>query len=151
MTRFMSLANAIVAQLQAAPAVSAQVDRTRLRPVAAQHDTAVVVRLQGADPQRAAIVGGRTDWSTTLHIECYARAIPAVPGGGAAAVEADDALDALQAAVWARLMANATLSGTVADIEPTGIEWDYAAEATGMGCATLTFTVKHSTQPDSLE
>ena len=67
------------------------------------------------------------------------------------ALAADDALDALQAAVWARLMANATLSGTVADIEPTGIEWDYAAEATGMGCATLTFTVKHSTQPDSLE
>ena len=150
MTRFLALANVIVAQLQAAPAVSAQVDRTRLRPVAAQHDTAVVVRLQGADPQRAAIVGGRTDWATTVHVECYARAIPAVPGG-AAAIEADDALDALQAAVWARLMANPTLSGTVADLEPTGIEWDYAAEAAGMGCATLTFIVKHSTPPDSLE
>ena len=150
MTAFMAVINAMLAQLQAAPAVAAAVDRTRLRPVAAQHDTAVVVRLQGADPQRAAIVGGRTDWADTLHIECYARAVPAVPGG-AAAIEADDALDALLSAVWARLMGNPTLSGTVSDLEPTGIEWDYAADATGMGCATITVTVKHSTQPDSLE
>lgn len=150
MTKFLALINAVVAQLQAAPSVSDRVDRTRLRPIAEQHTDAVVVRVQSADPQRAAIVGGRIEWATTLHIECYARAVPAVPGG-AVAIEADDALDALLSAVWARLMGNPTLSGTVSDLEPTGIEWDYAADATGMGCATITVTVKHSTQPDSLE
>lgn len=142
MTAFGSIVAAIAAQLQDAPAVSAQVHRARLKPVAAQHDTAVVVRIRSSSAERFAILNGPCDWDTAIDVECYARSNTLSP---------DAAADALLAAVWARLAADPTLDGLVMDLNPTSLEYDLAGEADQMACVTLTLKVLHRTAQLSLE
>lgn len=141
-TKFAGIVAALVAKLQAAPAVSTQVDRARLRPVKESQTTAVVVRIQASTPERFAILNGPTDWDTEIQIECYARS---------ATLAADEAVDALLAAVWAKLAADTTLGGLVMDLNPNVLEYDFAAGADNMACVTLALKVLHRTQNLSLE
>lgn len=141
-TKFGTIVGALVTALQASPAVSSQVDRARLRPVKEGQTTAVVVRIQASTPERFAILNGPTDWDTEIQIECYARS---------ATLSADLAVDALLAAVWAKLSADTTLAGLVMDLNPIGLEYDFAASAENMACAILSLKVMHRTTNNTLE
>jgi hypothetical protein len=141
-TAFGSIVAGIVTRLQAAPAVSAQVYRARLKPVAAQSDTAVVVRIRSSSAAPFAILNGPTDWDTLIDIECYARSATLSP---------DAAADELLGAVYDRLSADPTLGGLVMDLGVTDLQYDFAAEADQMACVTLTLKALHRTNNLSLE
>lgn len=141
-TTFGTIVAAIKTRLEAAPAVSAQVYRARLRPVAEQHLDAVVVRIHSGIAARFGILNGPTDWDTAIDVECYARS---------ATLSADAAVDTLLAKVWARLAADASLGGLVMDMNPQEINYDLAGEGDQMACATLSLKVLHRTQNQSLE
>ncbi|EJL77356.1 hypothetical protein PMI15_04678 [Polaromonas sp. CF318] len=144
MTAFGTIVAAIVTALQAATAVSAVVDRARLRPVTEDMADAVVVRIQGANNiERFAIRNAPVDWDTGIAIECYARHTSTTSG--------DAAVDALLAKVYARLAQDPTLGGLVMDLMPTELEYDFAAAAENLCCVTLTLKVMHRTNNLTLE
>ncbi|MDB5967333.1 MAG: hypothetical protein JWQ72_3833 [Polaromonas sp.] len=142
MTAFANILAGIVTKLAAAPAVSATIDRARLRPIPEATADAVVVRIESSTPDRFAILGGPTDWDTVIAIECYARST---------GLTADQAIDALLGKVYARLAADTSLGGLVGDLTPTDLNYDFAAGADHMACATLTLKVLHRTTNQSLE
>lgn len=141
-TAFGVIVAAVVGKLQTGPAVSAQVWRARLKPVAVQHQDAVVVRIQGSAAERFAILNAPTDWDTDIAIECYARS---------ATLSADAAVDALLAKVWARLSADPSLAGLVMDLLPVSLDYDFSGEADQMACVTLNLKVLHRTNNLTLE
>jgi hypothetical protein len=126
-------AAAFVSSLQQAPAVTAVVERTRLRPLSAEMTEMVVVRPHGAEPSEEAVLtnGLPVSWTAVFDIECYKRA----PAGTAP----DAAVDALICAVYARLMADPTLGGAVRWIQPAGLGYEYDAKAEQDVCATFKF------------
>lgn len=135
--------SAIVASLQAAPAVSSNIGRVKLRPLAFSVQQAVVVR-----PARAVVAqssqtsGYPITWSTAIQIECYAKST--------AATAPDVAVDALLQTVYARLMADITLGGAVVELEPISIECDFDVDADQTTCATITFTALQRVDAASL-
>jgi hypothetical protein len=144
MTAFGTIVAAIKTALVANPAVSAQVDRARLRAVPEDRETAVAIRLDSATPDRFAILNGPTDWDTTIYVECYARSAGATQ-------TADEAVDALLGAVWARLTADTSLGGLVMDLRPVSLEYDFDGKADDLACVTLGLGVLHRTNNPSLE
>lgn len=142
MTAFNTIVAAIKTRLESAPAVSTQVYRARLKPVAAQFNDAVVIRIQGGTADRFAILGAPTDWNTTIEIECYARSATLTP---------DEAVDALLGKVWARLAADTSLGGTVMLLHESDVNFDFSGAADDMACATLTLKVMHRTINPLLE
>lgn len=136
MTIINTALTAMLAVLQAAPAVSASIGRVRLRPVAAATNGAVVLRPLDSEVTQAAIQSGHpVTWKTRVGIECYARAV--------ANQAPDVAVDALLASVYARLMQDPTLGGAVIQLQPQGVSFDFDAEDQAMVCATLIFLVYH--------
>ena len=143
MTAFASIVGAMVAALSAAPAVSPQIHRARVRPVAADWSTLVAVRPLGAELQRFAVQGAPMNVDTRIAVECYARA--------SAGQSPDLAVDALLAGVYARLSADNTLGGLVSDLVPQSLDYDFDADGEATACATLTFTAVHRVQNATLE
>lgn len=134
MTVINSTITAVVAALQAAPAV-ATVGRVRLRPLGSSATTAVVVRPVGAEVQQASMTSGYPiTWDTKLGVECYARA--------AANQAPDVAVDALVATAYARLMQDPTLGGAVIQLMPEAVSYDFDADDQATVCATLIFTAR---------
>lgn len=136
----MSLVNtaitAVVAALTGAAGMPA-VARVRLRPLAAGTSALVVVRPHGSEVTEIAMAAGYpVQWSTTVVIECYARA----PAGTAP----DVAVDATVSAVYAALMSDTTLGGQVRHIAPQAISYDFDADAEQTVCATFTFSVRQT-------
>lgn len=140
-TAFAGIVAAMVDALSSAPAVSAQVYRARMRPMAQQHTTAVVVRIQDAQADRAAMQGAPVDFVTTIAVECYARSATQTP---------DLAVDDLLAAVYAKLAADSTLGGLVGDLYPSTLQYDFDTDAEQTACVTLTYQVVHRTANLSL-
>ena len=136
------LATAVVDALKAAPAVSPRVERARLRAVPASDGTAVVVRPLGSDVQDAELTGHPYVWTTSLAVECYARA----PQGTAP----DVAVDALLEAVYARLLQNPTLGGVVVGLQPQAIAYDYDVDGENVVCATIQINALQMTVGASL-
>lgn len=135
----MSLVNtavtAIVALLQAAPAVAPVVGRVRMRPMAQSGTTQVVVRPVDTQVQEASMTSGYPiTWDTRLGVECYARA--------AAGQAPDVAVDSLVEAVYARLMADPTLAGAVIQLQPQALAYDFDADGENTVCATFVFTAR---------
>ena len=135
----MSLVNtavtAIVALLQAAPAVAPVVGRVRMRPMAQSGTTQVVVRPVDTQVQEASMTSGYPNsWDTRLGVECYARA--------AAGQAPDVAVDSLVEAVYSRLMANPTLAGAVIQLQPQALGYDFDADGETTVCATFVFTAR---------
>lgn len=139
MTAFADIGTAIVAALNSGTPVSPNVFRARARTIAAQHGTAVVVKLKNTEPDARTVHNVQQLRATLVDVACYARA---VPGSGAATP--DLAVDALLAAVQGRVMADTTLGGLVTDINTGPIEWDEDAEAEQLGCVTVTYEVLHN-------
>ena len=136
MSAFATIVGALLANLLAAPAVSPNLYRARLRPLPDTASDAVVVRLIDAAPERNTLAGQPIDMTTQVAIECYAKS---------STWSADLAVDTLMQSVYTRLMADPTLGGTVMDINLTGLQFGFDAEAEAFACATLTLDVRHRT------
>lgn len=142
-TAVAAVVSAMVATLQAAPAVSPQVHRARLRPMSADWASAVVVRPLSVAFEPFAIQHAPFTLDTQIAVECYARASAGTSG--------DAAVDALMQAVYARLMSDTTLGGLVGDLRPDRLDFDLDADGDNTSCATFTFTVLHSAGNNTLE
>lgn len=99
--------------------------------------TAVVIRPLGVELQDAAGQGVACVWTTSVAVECYARAAPGVT--------ADVAVDTVLQAVANRLLANRSLGGAVGDLALSAITYDFDADAQDTACATLTYQIRHAT------
>jgi len=141
-TVFANVVGAMVAALSAGTPVSPNISRARIKPLAAEWASAVVVRLQESQFDRMAIFGAPINTDTLVVVECYARST---------ALSADLAVDAVMQAAYARLAANPTLSGTVADCQLQAINFDFDTEQERMGCALMTYLIRHRTQSLTLE
>lgn len=136
MSMIKDVVTAVVDALKAAPAVSPRVERVRLRAVPASAGTAVVVRPLGSDVQDAELMGHPYVWTTSLAVECYARA----PQGTAP----DVAVDALLEAVYARLLQDPTLGGVVTALQPQSITYDYDVDGENVVCATIQINARQT-------
>ena len=137
------MVTAVVDALKAAPAVSTRVERVRLRALPASAGTAVVVRPLGSDVQDAELLTGHPYvWTTSLAVECYARA--------SQGTAPDVAVDALLDAVYARLLQDPTLGGAVAVLQPQAIAYDYDVDGENVVCATLQINARQMTVGASL-
>lgn len=134
---------AIVTQLGTATAVSSNIFRTRMRPVARELTDAVVVRPVASQFERFAIQSAPMTLQTTIAVESYARA--------STSTAPDAAVDALLAKVYAKLQADTTLGGLVLDLSIERIEYDFDVDGDGMACATCTCAVLHRASNLSLE
>lgn len=146
MTQFADIADAVVALMQTAPALSSYVWKGRRRPVPEQADTAVIVRLRNSDLENVLqgnYTGAPTHWLTTLDVEIYARP--------SSTQTADEVLDALLSDVGDRIAADSTLTGTVADIRVIGIDWDEDETADRLVSCVARCQVKHQTANRTLE
>lgn len=135
---------AVVAALQAAPAVSANVARVRLRPWSETTTSAVAVRPIDATREEASLYGfgGPESWQVRVAVECYARSTTTAP---------DAAIDSLVQSVYGRLMAEPTLGGVItAGLEPQGITFDFDAEAEKFAAATLVLAARIRTAGTNL-
>lgn len=127
---------AIVAALNQAPAVASQVARVRLRPLAANTTTALVVRPAEAQATEQLLSGMPIQWACQIAVECYAKTTTAAAP--------DAAVDSLLAATYARLMAEPTLAGAVGLINPVGITYDFDVDGESTACAILTLQVRQT-------
>lgn len=143
MTVFASITAAMVASLQAGPAVCQQVHRSRVRPGAAAWTQMVVIRLLDVALEPFAIRGGPMNADTRVAVECHARAVTGV--------SAEAAVDALLGAVYQRLAQDPTLGGLLSDLQPLGLTYDFDAEGEPVGVATLTYIARHRVQGGTLE
>lgn len=143
MTAISTAVAAVVAKLQASPAVSAQVERVRLRPWKASVDTAIVVRPVRSDVVDPQLLGfGAYAWDTAIALECYARAV--------AGTSPDAAVDALLGAAYARLMGDQTLGGAVRSIEPINVSYEFDVDDQATACAVIQFVARSVTAPTTL-
>ena len=141
-TAHLAIASAVVAALTAAPALAGgRVTLNKLRPVAAGDGTAIVVRLGRSVGQEQSL--GVIDWTTTLDVECHARA--------SAGAEPAAAVDVLLADAWARLAdLNATSLGAMAVQIGSDIDWQFDDMDTPVASATVRLQVLHRTAATSL-
>lgn len=142
MTAFATIQAALLAALTAAPALAGgRISANRLRPIAAGHSTAIVLRLDQS--QGGEEVLGALDWQTVFAIECYARA--------AAGADPQPAVDGLLNDVWARLGAlnDATLGASIS-INPK-VDWQYDDADTPVVCAVIQIVARHRTARATLQ
>lgn len=134
-----AVVTAVMASLQASPAVAAQVARVRMRPFTEATTAAVAVRPIDAQREESELgFAGASVWAVRFAVECYARSTSAP----------DMAVDALLEAVHTRLMANPTLSGVVpGGIAPAGISFDFDADGDQLACGTFVFTARVPSGP----
>lgn len=126
---------AIMAALSAGPAVAAQIDRVRLRPLAKAVTQAVSVRPLKAEVSDLSLAPGYpVSWNTSVAVECYVKSV--------AGTAPDVAVDSLVSAVYARLMADITLGGSVIAMQPIQIDYDFDVDGEQTTCATLAFNVR---------
>ena len=142
MTVFLQLRDAAADALLAAPAVAdGNVRRGGRRPMPHEVSRWVVVRLAVADGEAAGILGGPTDWRTSLQVEIHAR-------------DEDDpeaVVDAMLGEVFQRLAPlQAPGLGVMQALELPNVEWDHGESDTGHVCAILTARIVHRTAGTNL-
>ena len=94
----------------------------------------VVVRPLGMEADTQLLGGAYVNWQGQCAVECYAKTTTQTAP--------DAAVDALIAAVYSRLMADATLAGAVARIEPVSLAYDFDVDGEQTACATLLFQIR---------
>lgn len=129
--------SAVMAALQAAPAIADKVDRVRQRPLPAGLSTMVVVRPDGFAPVVDELAVRVVAWDVPILIDLYAR----VPAG----VAADVAIDPLLKAVGARLAQDPTLGGAVLSLSPGQGKYDFDADGDATVCVITLFTARQRT------
>ena len=140
-TAFATLQAALIAALGADVALAGgRIYVNRLRPIAANQASAIVVRLDQASGTEMVI--GTVSWSTSYTVECYARA--------ASGADPMAAVDDLLADAWARLAAlDFTALDATLSISPQ-IDWQYDDAETPVACAVLRLTAQHNTSTNNL-
>ena len=134
---------AIVAALQASPAVATSIGRINLRPTAQALTHAVMVRPLGSEVIEASMISSLPmTWTTTIAVECHARTT--------GATSADVAVDALLESVYARLMADPSLGGVVLGLQPQNVSFDFDADGDKPACAPLVLHARHRATPGTL-
>jgi hypothetical protein len=142
-TKMAQAVGAVVAALSLPTPVSSQIHRSRVRPLAAEWTTAVVVTPRLTELDRFAIRGAPINLETQIEVACYARAAPGQ--------SPDVGIDALLSVVYGRIVADPTLGATVLDAAPTSISFDFDAEADQVAGATITLFVQHQAAALTLE
>ncbi len=140
MTAFASLTAALKALLLQAPVPGdGNVWRGRLRPIPAEHQHAIVIRLASSPGTVSGIQAGPVDWVSQIEIDLYARCTPAQ--------DPEDALDTLLADVYARLAASPNVATGVMDLmgEPQ-LDWGFAEADNTLAVVTLQLRVTHRTE-----
>ena len=137
-TLHMGIRTAVVALLSAAPALSGiPIVANRRRPMPQAVDRQVFVYLEDSLSTRGAMHGAPFEWATRIRVECVAR--------DTAGANADVNADALQAAVYAALLSNVTLSGLAFDADPKALAWtEDEADTTVSACQAI-YSVWHQT------
>lgn len=126
---------AIVTALQATPAIATEVARVRLRPVAKNVATCIVVRpVQAQALDMDVSPGYPIAWDAAIAIDCYARS--------KTGQDADSVLDPLVSAVYERLMQDPTLAGQVIRLMPQALSYDFDVDGEQTACATFTFIAR---------
>ena len=138
-TLIASTVAAIVALLQASPAVAAQVDRSRLRPYAKEISQGLVVRPVQAEAADGALgnPGLPIKWVSTIAVDCYQRST--------ASTAPDAAVDNLVAGVYTRLLTDPTLGGVALWVQPKAVSYDFDTDGEQTTCVTLHFHVHQRT------
>ena len=142
MTVFVDITAAIMAVLNAAPAISDNVFRARDRAMAEEYSTAINVQVSDSTPFVVAINGAPIDWETTVTIECYAKS---------STTSGDLAVDPILAAVFARVSANPSLNGTIGWIEPKGFKFEFDSQGHKTGWVGMTYSAHHRTSNMTLD
>lgn len=140
MTAFATLTAAVKALMLQAPALAdGNVWRGRLRPIPAEHQHAIVIRIASAPGAVSGIKLGPIDWNTVIEVDLYARCTPAQ--------DPEDAVDTLLGDAFARLAANPALAAGVMDTlaEPQ-LDWQFAEADNTLVCVTLQLRVIHRTE-----
>ena len=137
-TAYAQLVTDVVAALSAATPISNQVYRARMRPIAAQHSDAIVVRLGATQVVQKTLAYGRMLCQTELAVECYAKA--------ANSVAPDAAVDALLQAAYARIAGDATVNAAPRLVIMNAIAWDFDQENDQLGAATMTWQITHEVE-----
>lgn len=127
----------MIDRLKESPAISPLVGRVRLRSIPAGTSTALVVRPVGSDVVSDELNGYPISWRATYQVECYARAV-----NGAAP---DEAVDALLAAAYSRILFDPTLGGLAIQLQPQSIAYDFDVDGEQTVCAVLSFSALHRT------
>lgn len=143
----LALCDAIVALLLASPALaSGNVEANRNTAMPQGMDSKVYVYLQDATPTAGDSSNqtpiGTIDWSTRIQIDCLAR-----DTHGASAIENSDAL---QVAVFARLLSEPTLGGLAIDLENKAIAWTTHEADTSISQCQAIYSVWHQTGATSI-
>lgn len=141
-TVFSQVVGAMVAKLEAAPAVSSYIERARRRALPESAENAVVVLLQQAVVDRGMGAGTACIWATQVAVECYAKAAPGQTP--------DVAVDSLLQAVVGRVLADPSLGGVAGDVGLVGVAYDFDVDGRATACATVTFNVRHASAAASI-
>lgn len=141
-TAFARITGALVALLEAEPALSQQIFRARDRQLPEEFPDAINVQFDSALPSRGAMSGAPVDWDARFTIECYARTTTISP---------DLAVDPLLMQVYQRIAADQTLGNLVTDIGEPAIEAEYNAEQQRTGWIRMSYPVMLRTHNLTLE
>lgn len=134
----MGIRAAIVARLLESPALAdGRVVANRRRPMAQAVDAQVFVYLEDAVATRGEIRGAPINWRTRIRVECVARDV--------AGVNADDAADALQTRVAARLLVAPGLGGLALDTELQAMAWTEDEADNSLSACQAIYSVWHVT------
>jgi hypothetical protein len=143
MSAFTTIQAAIVAAIQAVPALSGVlVQSNRTEPVGNEWARAVLVRLESSSDLGTRVLGAQ-DLSTVYVVECLAR----TTSGADPAVQADDLLSS----VWAAVRALRLTIADVMDLDASPqIDWDYQSGSTPVISAAFRLSVSHRVKDGSL-
>lgn len=137
-SKLSAIVGAMVTALSAAQPVSAQIYRARLRPLAAHHTDAVVVRVRSSTPSAVVLPGAALDWQSQIDVEIYARTTTTIAP--------DLALDTLWLNTYARLMTNSLLGGLLqCELLCTHLGYDFAIDSEHTARLVSTWQAKHRT------
>lgn len=140
---FVDITSAMVEALRALQ-IADTVEPNRVPPMKKGVSSAIVVRLNGSQGERAGVLGGPVDWQTDYEIEIVVRYD----------VEQDPALavDPILAAAFAALTAlQLTAALSVEEILPDpSITWDFGEGEERFAMATFNVRVTHRTQGGAL-
>ncbi|NGZ86412.1 hypothetical protein [Duganella aceris] len=137
-TAHRAIRQAMVDRLKAAPAlVGGRVFANRDRSIGVDSPNAIVVRLRRSVCQLASVIGGPTNWTTLVSVECYGRA-----------ASDDSPADQVVDDVFAKLAVDPTLGGLVMECVPyegDTLNWDSEELDEKLECITAIFEIKHQT------
>ena len=135
-----ALRNAVVAILNAAPAVAGgRIESRRKRqPMPQNAPEEIRVWLHTSDGKRSDMAGTRYEWDTVIAVHCLAR--------DSAGVDAEARVDAMAQAVTSRLLNSVRLGGLALDVSLGRITWEGEEMDSSTADAILAFSIRHRTQ-----